>query len=69
MSIVKNQNTDTVVVSMTGSVEATSELTANCIAYNEFGTVNASHDIEASEFLFSDNILYVYFVHEYCYHI
>ncbi|XP_067221602.1 melanoma cell adhesion molecule b isoform X2 [Chanodichthys erythropterus] len=45
VSIVKN--TDTVVVSMTGSVKATSELTANCIAYNEFGTVNASRNIEA----------------------
>ncbi|XP_048016455.1 melanoma cell adhesion molecule b isoform X2 [Megalobrama amblycephala] len=51
VSIVKNQNTepepDTVVVSMTGSVKATSELTANCRAYNEFGTVSASRDIEA----------------------
>ncbi|XP_051717083.1 melanoma cell adhesion molecule b isoform X2 [Ctenopharyngodon idella] len=43
---VENQNTDTGVVSII-SVKATSELKANCRAYNEFGEVDASHIIKA----------------------
>ncbi|ROL53337.1 Cell surface glycoprotein MUC18 [Anabarilius grahami] len=42
---VEDRNMDTVVVSVI-SVKATSELTANCSAHNEFGTVSASRDIK-----------------------
>uniref|UniRef100_A0A8C1CC37 Melanoma cell adhesion molecule b n=1 Tax=Cyprinus carpio carpio TaxID=630221 RepID=A0A8C1CC37_CYPCA len=44
---VESQKTDTGVLSMI-SVRATSKLTVNCSAANEFGTVNVSHKIEAS---------------------
>lgn len=68
----ENQTMDTSVLSMI-SVKTTSDLIANCSAYNEFGTVGVSHTIEACEFQFSDymifSTLYVYFVYEYGYHI
>lgn len=57
MAKVENQNTDTGVVSII-SVKATSELKANCRAYNEFGEVDASHIIKACEFLFSDYMIF-----------
>ncbi|XP_073674368.1 melanoma cell adhesion molecule b isoform X2 [Garra rufa] len=47
VSEAENQKTDTGVVSMI-SVKAMTQLTANCSATNEFGTVNVSRKIEAS---------------------
>uniref|UniRef100_A0A8C1TZ16 Melanoma cell adhesion molecule b n=1 Tax=Cyprinus carpio TaxID=7962 RepID=A0A8C1TZ16_CYPCA len=49
---VESQKTDTGVLSMI-SVRATSKLTVNCSAANEFGTVNVSHKIEACDVLTS----------------